>query len=309
MQSVDQAWEARKQKFEAACEQKVRTAALQVTKDLNHSIRRLRQYGSEADWAAAVFDACRPFAGRAALFTLRDGIANLRAARGLEFPANLTFPISAAGAFRGVVEMKDSLVVLRTRSEVGEHLASAKAGERAHLVPILNADRIVAILVAPDGNDVDVNALELIAGIASAVLERGSNATLHTKIQPAAANTAQTQRVPGLLNREVGPPSRRLPPWASFPPEERKLHIRAQRFSRVTVAEMQLARPELCRAGREQGNFYLFLKREIDAARETYQKQFMSQPSMVDYLHLELVRVAAGGDEQKLGAEYPGPLV
>jgi hypothetical protein len=87
------------------------------------------------------------------------------------------------------------------------------------------------------------------------------------------------------------------------------LHVRAQRFARVKVAEMQLSRPDACRAGRQQSNLYVFLRREIDQARDTYRKQFMTIPSMVDYLHLELVRTAAGGDGQKLGADYPGQLV
>jgi hypothetical protein len=50
------------------------------------------------------------------------------------------------------------------------------------------------------------------------------------------------------------------------------------------------------------------LKKEIDAARETFRNQFMGDRSMVDYLHLELVSAAAEGDEAKLGADYPGPL-
>jgi len=89
----------------------------------------------------------------------------------------------------------------------------------------------------------------------------------------------------------------------------RGLHVRAQLFARGKTAEMQLSRPDACQAGRQQSNFYVFLKREIDSARDTYLKQFMAAPSMVDYLHLELVRTAAGGDEQKLGADYPGQLV
>jgi len=72
---------------------------------------------------------------------------------------------------------------------------------------------------------------------------------------------------------------------------------------------MQLSRPDACHAGRQQGNLYVFLRQEIDRARATYRKQFMIISSMVDYLHIELVRTAAGGDEQQLGAEYPGQLV
>jgi hypothetical protein len=72
---------------------------------------------------------------------------------------------------------------------------------------------------------------------------------------------------------------------------------------------MQLAKPEACRAGREQSDLYLFLKNEIEKAREIYMRQFGTISSMADYLHLELVRTAAGGDETKLGADYPGQLV
>jgi hypothetical protein len=72
---------------------------------------------------------------------------------------------------------------------------------------------------------------------------------------------------------------------------------------------MQLFKPEACRAGREQSDLYLFLKNEIDKAREIYSRQFRTISSMADYLHLELVRTAAEGDELKLGADYPGQLV
>ena len=86
-------------------------------------------------------------------------------------------------------------------------------------------------------------------------------------------------------------------------------HLQAQRFARVTVAELQLAQPDACRGGREDGNLYLYLKRDLDGARERFRKRFMETPSMVDYLHMELVKTAAGGDPSKLGAEYPGALV
>jgi len=79
-------------------------------------MRRLRQYGTEGDWTAAVLDACGAFAGRAALLTLREGVATLRAARGLDLPTDLTFPSDSASAFPTVLQMKDSLVALRTRS-------------------------------------------------------------------------------------------------------------------------------------------------------------------------------------------------
>jgi hypothetical protein len=35
----------------------------------------------------------------------------------------------------------------------------------------------------------------------------------------------------------------------------------------------------------------------------------MTTPSMVDYLHLELVATLAHGDELLLGADYPGQML
>ena len=121
--------------------------------------------------------------------------------------------------------------------------------------------------------------------------------------QPAVPRLSKRSRPPCLWQTQapcrLGPIS--MSTNASF-------HAR-QRFARVTVAEMQLAKPGECRAGREKADFYLFLNKEIDKAREIYRKQFMTISSMVDYLHLELVQTAVEGDERKLGADYPGQLV
>jgi hypothetical protein len=211
---------------------------------------------------------------------------------------------------------------------VTEPLSSPELGERAHVLPILNAGRVVAVLFAADRNYMDVNALELIAGLASAVLERHSNAALHARIATvphlARKESSEPDSPPNIQESSAAVPvngnkpmshlaapsgTSGLPPWIDLSEEQRSLHIRAQRFSRVAIAEMQLSRPEACRAGREQGNLYVYLRNEIDSARDTYRNQFMTIPTMVDYLHLELVRVAAEGDERKLGADYPGQLV
>jgi hypothetical protein len=153
---------------------------------------------------------------------------------------------------------------------------------------------VAAILFAVVGPETNAQALELIAGLASCALERHTNAWQHSQIGAAPVPTTKGVR---------------LPVWADFDESQRQLHIRARRFARVAVAEMQLSKPEACRAGREQSDLYLFLKNEIDKAREIYSRQFRTISSMADYLHLELVHTAADGDDLKLGADYPGQLV
>ena len=186
------------------------------------------------------------------------------------------------------------MVALRSASEVGEKLSSVNRADRAHLFPISNGDRVVAVIFAV-GNDLDPGGMELWGSVASLAVQRPANLGLHTQITLASVTSAKA-------------PERRLPVWAHLPPDEQHNHMRARRFARVKVAEMEISRPEACRAGRKEGDFYLFLKREIDAARDSYRKQFMTNPQMTDYLHLELVKIAGEGDEQKLGADYPGQL-
>lgn len=299
MNALDPVWETVKRQFEAARSESAQAARSQVMKELNQLLRRLRQYQSESEWSSTILDGASEFARQVALFTYHDGVLDLRGHQNLNLSEKLTFSTAGAGAFESAINSKDTVVALRTVAEVGEALKSSDPQERAHIIPIMNGPRVVALLFAAQEDQFDLNALELIAGLASTVLERHSNASLHSQIatQPIAA--------------KMPPPSNSvpLPSWADLGHDQRVLHVRAQRFARVKVAEIQLSRPDACHAGRQQSNLYVFLRPEIDKARETYRKQFMAVRSMVDYLHVELVRTAAEGDEQKLGADYPGQLV
>ncbi len=98
--------------------------------------------------------------------------------------------------------------------------------------------------------------------------------------------------------------------WDDLPAEVQQVHLRAQRFARVQVAEMRLFSPEAVHSGRERRDLYEALGDPIEASREAFRKQFFSScPRMVDYLHLELVRTLANDDAELLGKNYPGPMV
>jgi hypothetical protein len=300
MHSLDPVWETVKRQFEVARSESAQGARSKAIAELNQLLRRLRQYQTEGEWNSALLDGVSQFVSHVALFTFRDGVLYLRAQRNLNLAEDLSFPAAEAAAFETAIHSKDTVVALRSSSEVGEPLTSSDSDERAQVTPIMNGPRVVAVLFASNHDHTGLDAIELIAGLASTVLERQSNASLHTHIALQPLATAPRSSDPNLNS---------MPHWADLDEDQRALHVRAQRFARVKIAEMQLSRPAACRAGREQGNFYLFLRKEIDTARETYREQFMTNPSMVDYLHLELVRTAAGGIEQKLGADYPGQLL
>lgn len=318
MHPLDPAWEAVKKDFDSACSQSARAARWELTNDLNQLLRRLRQYREEGEWVTTLMEGIARFVPEAAIFEIAspstDGfpagsMLRLRAQTGLSLPEHWTFSASDGAAFVSAISSRDPAVALRTASEVTEALAqtaelSAETG-RCHVIPLVNGERVAAVLFAAGPEYVDINALELIGGIASIVLERTANRQLHLQVAPAPAPLLSAP--PAFA--KTAPLKATLPSWADLPDKERARHIQAQRFARVTVAELQLAHPDACHNGRKNANLYLYLKTELEKARENFRKKFMETPSMVDYLHMELVNTAASGDESKLGAEYPGPLV
>jgi hypothetical protein len=97
--------------------------------------------------------------------------------------------------------------------------------------------------------------------------------------------------------------------WDKMSPEERDIHLRAQRFARVLVADLQLYRSQEIREGRRSRNLYGLLRDEIDKSREVYLRKFgQSAAGGVDYFHLELLHTLAENQEELLGPDYPGPV-
>ncbi len=327
--------------LETACSEAGSAARRQLTNDLNQIFRRLRHYESEDQWLGALSDGVAQHASTFGIFAYQNGTARLRAQRNLNAPEKLEFAVSKAGAFAAAVESREPVVTLCTAGEVGENLKKEQPSPCAHLFPLSNGGRLVAIVFAIEvkastgrdaappnerGTSADLgadresvvrasssrefngSALELITGMAAIVLERQANRNLHAQIGLMAKTSSFDDKATAETSK-VSEVQRVLPAWADLDATQRSLHSKAQRFSRVMVAQMQLARPEAARAGREQNNFYMLFRVEIDKARETFRKQFMTIPSMVDYLHLELVQTAAQANEDKLGVDYPGQLV
>ena len=263
---------------------------------LNQSIRRLRTFESDAQWASAVLDATEPFCDRAALLTLGDLKLHLEAVRGLTRPPELPdVALAEAPAFASVVATADAVVALRTRGEMSETFAAVfgeEPGTRFHLFPIATRERVLAILYADSAGPIETAAIELVAGIAGMVLDSIS--------RPAVVGTTRTH-LRGRSRGGVGA-------WFELSRGDQELHLKAQRFARVQVAEMRLYKSDAVKDGRARGDLYGPLKAEIDNAREVFQKNYLSAtPTMVDYLHLELVRTLANDEAELLGRTYPGP--
>jgi len=277
-------------------------ARRELADQLNQAVRRIRQTASLDELAATLLDAAGAFSTGAAVFRISNEAAKGEVIRGVSEEAarefsSLVIPFASAAALAGAVQSRDPIVAVTTTSEVSSELAALAAHPpdgRASIYPLVTRDHVPALLYA--WGTVQGPALELLTQMAAAVwnsLAAPAPSELVT-IAP-----AQPDATPSPANT-----------WDSLSPEEQAIHLRAQRFARVQVAEMRLHEPAAVLSGRALRNLYEALRPRIDAARETMRESFFVPcPSMVDYLHVELVRTLAHDDPELLGKDYPGPLV
>jgi DNA gyrase/topoisomerase IV subunit B len=277
--------------FSEACE-RVRS---QVADQFNQAARRMRQAESPEDLEATLADAARGFASGAAVFRVEgDTVAGVRIAGEDETVAGsfskLRIPLAAAPALASAVQTREPVIAAATASEVSQELASLlghSAESRVSIFPIVLGGHTSGLLYAW-GNP-QTPALELLAQLAAAM--RGT-------MPPSSA---------ALVQIETPKPKSS---WDSLSPAEQRVHLRAQRFARVQVARMRLYEAEAVQAGRAERNLYGALRQKIDQARSEFERSFFAEcPSMVDYLHLELIHTLANDDAELLGEDYPGPLV
>jgi hypothetical protein len=281
----------------------MRGARRELGDRLNQALRRLRQSEGESDWSVALVDSAESFSSRCALFAVEDGSLRLLAARGIDPSASAQpVPLDHAAAFSSAVESREPVVALwdvRELSEPLAHLFSDPQPPKFHLFPIVAGERVAAILYADSPSvDFDANLLELLAAAGGASLD---SARLRWNKRASLVNLPQVPPPPVSKARKA---------WEELTTEDQRLHLRAQRSARVSAARIRLYSEEAVQQGRRDGHLYLALKDQIDKDRENFQKEFLDvNKSMVDYLHLELVRTIANDNAALLGPEYPGPAI
>ena len=179
---------------------------------------------------------------------------------------------------------------------------------RAHLFPVMVGDSAPALVYA--WGTVQGPAIELLTQVAAAVW------SVVSPPQPEPEPEPEPEPLPELVT--IAPaPAEAVPvsteksasKWEDLSPAEQQVHLKAQRFARVQVAEMRLQHADGVQSGRTRRDLYGVLREPIEAARTAFRAQFFTCPSMVDYLDLELTRTLAHDDPELLGQSYPGPLV
>lgn len=280
---------------ERAAEEAGKYARQECANQLNQAVRRLWQARDAAELAETLAGAAVQFAGGAAVLEIEGGVATLESIRPSDDSAQATgsqTALDAAPALAAAIESREPVIAAAAASEVGEtlaRLATSAAADRVAVFPVTSPNGVPALVCA--WGPVEAAAVELLA--------QAAGVEWQTRARAATASAA------GLVNiaqAESG--------WDSLSGAEKQIHLRAQRFARVRVARWRLRDGVAVRSGRARGDIYGELAAQIDEARASFRDEFFARcPSMVDYLHLEMVHTLAKDDAELLGKNYPGPLL
>ncbi len=280
---------------------------------MNQAVRRMRQSSDSEELAATLVDAATLFSPGVAFVRIDGETARGERIRGVaqetieEFPG-LEIPLSAAAALAGAVETRDPVTAVPAENEISKEFAVAFGeanGDRVTIYPILVRDSVRGLLYA--AATAQSPALETLSQVAAAVWE-----SMEPVVVSPPVVVSELVRItgPSPAAEVAARPERPRQTWESLPPGEQQVHLKAQRFARVQVSQIRLHEPQAVQAGRAKRDLYGALRQRIDDLRTVFHEQFFAAcPSMVDYLHLELVRTLAQDDADLLGKDYPGPLV
>jgi hypothetical protein len=307
-----------------------------LAEELNQAVRRLRLAADADDLYLNLLDVTVPFCEQAAVFSIHDKRARAERMRrpapvhpgeGAAVPSlpALEFQVSAAAAFSAAIDTRDPVIAMSTRAEVSPELVrlfAHRPDERVYLFPLVAGGQVAGILYAAGG--VHAPTLELLSEVAGLRLHALAAVPASVRAAAAAAGPAIASRpepdrlvaistnlkAPEVAAAPAANPPKQHKEWWALTREQQQKHLAAQRFARVQVAEMRLAKPGALRSGRASHDIYAALKQPIDEARQKFRENHMTAlPTVVDYLHLELVRSLANDDAIMLGPDYPGPLV
>lgn len=260
---------------------------------LNQAARRLFQASDNQELAATLAEVAAPFGSTILVFVIEGDAAR---------SPKIEIPLTSAAAFSGAIQTRDPVIAAATPAEVSSELIDLlghTSQDRSYIFPLVSGGAVPAVLYAC--GTVQGAPLELLAQVAASAWTAPPPPD---PVPPPATlvNIAPPPAPPAAPEKAVS--------WDRLPSAEQQVHLRAQRWARVRIAELRLRESAEVRTARNRRNLYEALREPIDAAREEFQKTFFAAcPSMVDYLHLELLRTLANDDADLLGKDYPGPLV
>ncbi|MCP5119419.1 MAG: hypothetical protein GY953_52120, partial [bacterium] len=156
--------------------------------------------------------------------------------------------LSEAPAFENAVQSLEPVAAMATARELSEAIAGhtpESPDGKVSLFPVVCGVQTVAVLYAHRGEaPVDGNALELLTTLAGAVLDAEDTGPKPPSGDLVSITGADSRAATAALA------------WSELSIEDQDRHLRAQRFSRVQVAELRLYKSQAVKEGRIARDLY-----------------------------------------------------
>jgi len=266
---------------------------------LEAALDRLEDAGTQGEVLKQLLEGLQPFAGRSAIFVLKQGIASLFAQRGFPGEAPRTPVVPPADL--------EALLHGRTRllGEDGEGYAAllgplgAGPGAQARVLPLRLRRRVVALVLADSG---DAPALAGTAPLRALVLAAEAKLS-HLAGAKEEERAAASEVNPSTLTQRI-PDAIAEPPAPGLDP---KVRMNAERSARVLVGDIELYFPAKVAQGQLQGNLYAVLRDELDRSRASFVERYGSDlEDRFQIFYNTVVQQLCGGEASRLG---PAPWV
>ena len=313
----------------------LRNAGDDATLAFASNLTRLLQAPNQMEILNVLLDVTQDMAPHAGLLVLRGGSFVGWQSRGIRDAAAFTRLSIPAGEpmMTRLAQTRQPFPV--QPGELGAAFATA-AGE-IHLLPLLIRDRLAGVFCADTaGISSRVEALQAFTLAACLAVEATSQrkpvgAVVSQPLPPdapaqrvapvsegvraeqplpaapgaerAAAYTPPAARAQAASARAVPPPGTVVPMPVSADSEE---HVKAKRFAKLLVEEIQLYNQAKVAEGRARRDLYDRLRSDIEKSRAAYQKRYGGVIRDADYFTDALIRILAANDRALLGSGFPG---
>lgn len=312
----------------------------------NAAVASIQDASTQTEILGALLGGAEKFSERCGLLVVKGNVASGWQCRGIDQDAFKQVKLDTSkGLTERAVRTRGPVAGAADEFDTGfVGQFGAPADGNVILLPLVVRDRVAALLYADGGaqgsQGLDASGVELLVRATDLWLEvislrkvaeqtGGGEAHEHEEVHeavpktPTPAQEAPTQKQPAFREPEPEPePAAAAPPppppppppapapaaaaAAAAPAVEDEVHKKAKRFAKLLVDEIKLYNKDKVEEGRKNNDLYDRLKEDIEKSRETYKKRYAETVTDVDYFANELVRILAGDDRSKMGANFHG---
>lgn len=263
--------------------------------ELGRAIDAMEAAPSQAEVLKALLEGLHPFVERCALFVVKQGIANLYAARGFETESpKLGAPVMPTAKLEALLSGK-----LHSLRETGEAYSSLLVplsrfeASDVLVLPLRLRRRAVAMLLVDSGLRQAIDhpsEIRALAHVAESCLSYLSGQKEEDRVGSVEATPhQQTQQII-------------QPIQEAAPPLDPKIRATAERLARVLVGDIELYFPQKVTQGQQNGNLYAVLKEELDRSRATFLDRFGEDVETQHRIFSgTIIAQLCGGDPARLG--------